>query len=214
MRYILLLLCFVVGMTSYAQPNYRKINISPLTRNYFGTTIDITYNLQYSKNLFYAGVGYLINPPSKGVKPNALFTNKAYATNFFEHLTFKGGHELCIISRNERRARLFSFTELVIANTKIKNEDYAEALGNNSYDMDSFYVYEANFVNRVTNATFVNINLGMGFEAPVTKNLSIKARGGVSPGIVLYKFQPADKNRIWGTSISHMFYSFSINYAF
>lgn len=202
---------FLCSLSSSGKTTSNKISLSPLTQNYFAASIDLSYKWQYSRQLFYAGTGFIINPPEHGTKPGTVFTNKAYASNFIQHFLIKAGHEYDIIHK-ATDIRLFTFAEIVFARTELKIEDYFPSISNRTYAEPPQYVLESN-QNTGQSIININVNTGFGFEVPLLRKVSIQTRGGVSPGIIIHKLAPQEKSQIWGTSISFMFYSFTINYA-
>lgn len=212
MRYIILFILIATHTDSLAQPELRKVSISPVTQNYFGTTVDASCKFYYPRNKFSVGLGYLINPPTKGTFPNAVFVNKAYATNFLEHFVFKAGHEVDIFSRYEGKVRLFLFTQLSVLKTSLKEETYSGAISNNTYEEGPIYIYETNGVDKNVKAIFLTLATGAGFEVPFTDKISIEAKGGISSSIDMIRYgsgRHSPSPTIFG---NHMFYSFSVNY--
>lgn len=213
MRYILLLIFIVAYAGVTAQPQSRKISISPITQNYFGTTVDALAKFYYPKNKFSVGLGYLINPPSKGIFPNAVLVNKAYATNFIQHFVLKAGHEVDMFSSYEGKVRLFLFTQLAVGKTSVKEETYIGDLSNNTYKEGVVYIHEYNMVQPYAKAIFLIVATGPGFEVPLTEKISIEARGGISTSLETIKYGSGIYSLTPPTVFgNHMFYSFSVNY--
>ena len=159
-----------------------ELNLNPVFVDGYGTYVNASVRKAVKKHVHHMGVSFLINPPQYARAYDAVYVNKAFANNFFQHFFIGWGYERSFIFRNGQ-VRIFPFTEIYLGLTGLKNEVYVYDYDNLVTD-NGIMVYPYNFVDPGDKVYWLINHTGVGCELQVTKKIRLSQKIGLSPAFV------------------------------
>jgi hypothetical protein len=208
MKYFISVFFIVFNTTiGKSQVKIDQLAIHPYNKSMMASYSKLNIRLVKNNDVYYFGLGYIVNPPDRAKGYDAVFYNKAYATNFLEHWMLNIGYERTFRFGNGS-LRIFPFSELIVGYTGAKVEYYQ---GRKGFDKVN-NISEHNYVIPGQKFFFITMHLGIGCEIPLSKKIGLSNEIALAPTLVhvvngFYRDYFVD-----ATSILFYYYSIGLNY--
>jgi hypothetical protein len=169
-------LCFLACLAQAKS----ELKFTPVNVDMMGKSVRLDFRNVQNKNVFYGGIGYIINPPSRATFYGAVFVNKAYARNFFEHINITAGYERSIKFKNGD-VRVYPFFEITLSKTGIKTENYWPP----DQKTPVVPITVDNYIFKNTSVLWISNHTGIGAEIALLPKLGLCTQIGINPSRIV-----------------------------